>query len=181
MGNGDPTQTPPVYTNCYVSVEIKGLAGVTGDSDMPKLLFTSFTPPSWSTEVPKHKAYGGQSNILVVHGGTRNENWSPAQLGRGVDVNHTLFQWVQLIRQKGPNQGKLEISVTVQADPGTPAICVWHGTGAVISGFSHGASNAASNEILTESVTIDCETWDMMQGTGQPVPAAAGGGGGAGP
>jgi phage tail-like protein len=171
-----------------VSVVISGLTGVTGDSDMPKLLFNSFTPPSWSTETPKHKFYGGNSNIEIVHGGARNENWSPAQLGRGVDVNHTLFQWVQQIREKGPNGAKTDVSITVQAEAGTPPICVWHGTGAVITGFSHGASNASSNEVLTESVTIDAEHWDLMTGGGQAVAAASvspggggGGGGGGGP
>ncbi len=176
MANGDPQ----VYTNCYVAVEISGLDGVGGSSDMPKLLFNSFTPPSWSTESPKHKFYGDSGKTEVLQGGARNENWSPAQLGRGVDTSHVLFNWVQEIRQKGPTGAKKDIKITVQAPAGEDPICVWSGTGAVITQFSHGASNASSNEILTESVTVDAETWDMLDGSGQPIAGGPDGGGGGG-
>ena len=70
---------PQVYTNCYIAVEIKDLDGVGGSSDMPKLLFNSFTPPAWSTEAPKHKFYGDSGKTETLHGGARNENWSPAR------------------------------------------------------------------------------------------------------
>src|SRR5689334_12765588 len=105
---------PQVYTNCYIAVEIKDLDGVGGSSDMPKLLFNSFTPPAWSTEAPKHKFYGDSGKTETLHGGARNENWSPAQLGRGVDTTHTLFNWVQEIRQKGPTEAKKDVQITIQ-------------------------------------------------------------------
>ena len=173
-GNGDPQ----VYTNCYIAVQIQDLQGVGGADDMPSLLFNSFTPPTWSTETPKHKFYGKAGMTEILHGGARNENWSPAQLGRGVDTGHVLFNWVQEIRQKGPTSAKKDITITVQAPSGEDPICVWSGTGAVITQFSHGASNASSNEILTESVTIDAEAWDMKDGTGGDIAGGPNGGGG---
>jgi phage tail-like protein len=175
-GNGDG---PQVYTNCYVSVKIDGLDGVDG-SNMSTLLFNSFTPPSWSTETPKHKFYGDSGKTEVLHGGARNENWSAAQLGRGVDTGHVLFNWVQEIRQKGPTAAKKDVTITVQAPAGEQPICVWSGKGAVITQFGHGASSASSNEILTENVSIDAETWDMLDGGGQPIAGGPDGGGGGG-
>jgi phage tail-like protein len=161
-----------------VAVEISGLDGVSGGGDMAKLLFNSFTPPTWSTEAPKHKFYGDAGKTEILHGGARNENWSPAQLGRGVDTTHVLFNWVQEIRQKGPTQAKKDIKITVQAPAGEDPICIWSGTGAVITQYGQGASNASSNEILTENVTIDAENWDMLDGSGQPINGGPDGGGG---
>jgi phage tail-like protein len=158
---------PQVFTACYVQVEVDGLTGVDGTS-MNSLLFNSFTPPAWSTETPKHKFYGDQGKTEVLHGGARNENWSPAQLGRGVDTEYCLFNWVQEIRQKGPTEAKKDVKITVQ-EPGGTGIVVWSGTGAVITHYSQSASNASSNEILTEQVTIDAEKWDMLDGGGSPI------------
>lgn len=171
---------PQVYTNCYIAVEIKDLDGVGGDTDMPKLLFNSFTPPAWSTDTPKHKFYGGGGKTETLHGGARNENWSPAQLGRGVDTGHVLFNWVQEIRQKGPTDAKKDMTITIQEPGGQSSICVWSATGAVITQYSHGASNASSNEVLTESITVDAETWDMLDGSGSPINGGPDGGGGGG-
>lgn len=180
MGNGNGSGDTQVYTNCYVAVEISGLNGVGGDTDMPKLLFNSFTPPTWSTETPKHKFYGGSGKTETLHGGARNENWSPAQLGRGVDTSYALFNWVQEIRQKGPTAAKKDVKITVQEPAGAGAICVWSGTGAVITQYGQSASNAGANEILTENVTIDAETWDMLDGSGKPINGGPDGGGGGG-
>ncbi|HEY1517921.1 MAG TPA: phage tail protein [Solirubrobacteraceae bacterium] len=176
-GNGDG---PQVYTNCYVSVEITGLANVDQGASMAKLLFNSFTPPAWSTETPKHKFYGDQGKTEILHGGARNENWSPVQLGRGVDTQYVLYNWVQEIRQKGPTAAKKDVKITVQAPAGDQPICVWSGTGAVITQYGQSASNAAGNEILTENITIDAETWDMLDGGGQPINGGPDGGGGGG-
>jgi phage tail-like protein len=168
--------TPAVYTNCYVECVIPAVAE---SGQMAQLLFNSFTPPHWSTETPKHKFYGDQGKIEILHGGARNELWSPAQLGRGVDTDHILFNWVQEIRQKGPTNAKKDIQIKVQAPDGT-SLLVWSATGAVITQFSHAASNAATNEILTESVTIDAEAWDMLDGSGNPINGGPDGGGGGG-
>ena len=169
---------PQVYTNCYIAVEIKDLQGVSGSSDMPKLLFNSFTPPAWSTDTPKHKFYGDAGKTEILHGGARNENWSPAQLGRGVDTNHVLFNWVQEIRQKGPTEAKKDVQITIQQPGGQDAIEVWSATGAVITQYSQGASNASSNEILTENITLDAEKWDLLDGSGSPINGGPDGGGG---
>jgi phage tail-like protein len=160
---------PQVYTNCYIAIEITGLSGVSGSGDMPKLLCNSFTPPAWSTDTPKHKFYGDAGKTEVLHGGARNENWSPAQLGRAVDTEHVIFNWVQEIRQKGPTAAKKDVKITVQPPGAAQNIEVWSATGAVITQYSQGASNASSNEILTESVTLDAEKWDLLDGQGQPI------------
>jgi phage tail-like protein len=165
---------PQVYTNCYIEVDLGD-----GGGQMSTLLFNTFTPPAWSTETPKHKFYGDQGKTEILHGGARNENWTAAQLGRGVDTNYVLFNWVQQIRQQGAANAKKDIKITVQ-EPGGTGICVWSGTGAVITQYSHGASNAATNEILTESVSIDAEQWDMLDGNGSPIAGGPDGGGGGG-
>jgi phage tail-like protein len=174
---------PQVYTNCYVMVKITGgdsSSDIDGSSSMSTLLFNSFTPPTWSTETPKHKFYGDQGKTEILHGGARNENWSPAQLGRGVDTNYTLFKWVQSIRQKGPTGAKKDLEITVQAPAGDKPVCVWAATGAVITQYGQSASNAASNEIMTENVTIDAETWDLKDGGGGLIAGGPDGGGGGG-
>ena len=175
MANSNPT----VYTNCYIEVDIPNVAG---QGQMAQLLFMEYVPPEWKTETPKHKFYGDQGKIEVLHGGARNETWSPAQLGRGVDTDYVLFNWVQEIRQSGPTNAKKDIQIKVQAPDGS-SICVWSATGAVIIGYSQMASHAATNEILTERVTIDAEAWDMLDGGGNPInggPDGGSGGGGGG-
>jgi phage tail-like protein len=161
-------EDPIVYTNCYISVEIKEVT----EGEMGKLLFNSFTPPTWSTDAQKHKFYGNQATTQVLHGGARVETWGPAHLGRGVDTEHLLYKWVQEIRKKGPSSAKKEITIKVEApdESGNPTgICTWAATGAIITQFSQAASNASSNEIMTEDVTIEAETWDMKDGEGNPI------------
>jgi hypothetical protein len=63
---------------------------------------------------------------------------------------------------------------------GETPICVWSGTGAVITQYGQSASNASSNEILTENVTIDAEKWDMLDSNGSPIAGGPDGGGGGG-
>jgi phage tail-like protein len=175
VANG-PTQ---VYTNCYIECDIPSVAG---QGQMAQLLFNSFIPPEWSTQTPKHKFFGDQGKIEVLAGGARNEDWSPAQLGRGVDTGYVLYNWVQEIRQNGPTNAKKDIQIKVQAPDGS-SICVWSGKGAVITHFKHSQFLASSNEIVTESVTIDAEMWDMLDGGGNPInggPDGGGGGGGGG-
>jgi phage tail-like protein len=165
---------PQVYTACYISVSIDGLTGVDG-STMNTLLFSNFQPPSWSTQVPKHKFYGDQGKTETLHGGARNEDWTPCTLGRGVDTNHTMFNWVQEIRQKGPTEAKKDIKITVQ-EPGGTGIVVWSGTGAIVTSYGHGPSMASANDILAESIVIDAEKWDMLDGSGQPINGGPDGG-----
>lgn len=171
---------PQIYTNCYIALEITGQTGVGGSSDMPKLLCNSFTPPAWSTDTPKHKFYGDSGKTEILQGGARNENWSPAQVGRAVDTTHALFNWVQEIRQKGPTGAKKDVKITIQEPGGQTNIEVWSGTGAVITQYSQAASNASSNEIMTENITIDAEKWDLLDGSGQPINGGPDGGGGGG-
>jgi len=159
--------SPEIYTNCHITVTIPGISG-----GMNKLLFNSFTPPSWSTDAPKHKFYGENATTEVLHGGAQVENWGPAQLGRGVDKEHLLFQWVQEIRKKGPNAAKKDIEIKIEdmdESGSATGIAVWNGKGVIITNFSPGASNAATNEIMTESVTLEAEKWEMMDGEGSPI------------
>jgi phage tail-like protein len=161
-------EEPIVYTNCYISVEINEVT----EGEMGKLLFTDFTPPTWSTETHKHKFYGNQATTQVLHGGARVENWGPAHLGRGVDPEHILYKWVQEIRKKGPAGAKKDVTIKVEApdESGEPTgICTWVGTGAVITEFSQAASNASTNEIMTEEVAIEAEMWDMKDGEGSDI------------
>ena len=163
-----------VYTNCYVELDIPDVAQ---SGQMAQLLFNRFKAPHWSTETPKHKFYGDQGKIEILHGGARNESWTPAELGRGVDTGHVLFNWVQEIRQKGPANAQKDIQIKVLAADATP-LHIWSATGAVITAFSTADSNAATNEILTESVTIDAEKWDMLDGGGSAINGGPDGGGG---
>jgi phage tail-like protein len=161
MANGDQ---PVVYTNCLVTLQIDGVAEADG---MNKLLFNSFTPPSWSTEAPKHKFFNGKL-VETVHGGTINESWSPMQLGRGVDTAYTLYKWVEQVRQKPLEEAKKTVTVTVktQDDQG---VHVWIGEGAVITQYGHSAHNAATNETIIESVSIDAEKWRMADSGGSDI------------
>ncbi len=160
--------TPEVFTNCYITLEISEIT----QGEMGQMLFSSFTPPSWSTEASKHKYYGGKGTTEVLHGGARVENWGPAELGRGVETQHLLYKWVEQIKEKGPAAAKKDVKITVEAPgaEGSPTpICQWNGIGAIITNFSHAASNASSNEIMTESVTLDAEKWELLDGTGGKI------------
>jgi len=160
VANGDQ---PVVYTNCLVTLDIPGVT----DNGMEKLLFNSFTPPSWSTEAPKHKFFNGKL-VETVHGGTINESWSPMQLGRGVDKNYVLYKWVEQVRQKPVEEAKKTVTVTVktQDDDG---VHVWTGEGAVIVQYGQTAHSSATNETLLENVSIDAERWSMKDGGGSDI------------
>jgi phage tail-like protein len=168
--------SPTVYTNCHYEFLIPDVAD---SGQMAQLLFMEFKPAEWKTETPKHKFYGDQGKIEILQGGARNETWSQAELGRGVDSEHILFNWINQIRQQGPTGAKKDIQIKVLAPDGS-GVCIWSATGAVIVGYSQSASNAATNEILTERVMIDAESWDLLDGSGNPINGGPDGGGGGG-
>jgi phage tail-like protein len=154
---------PVVYTNCLVTLEIPGVT----DNGMDKLLFNSFTPPSWSTEAPKHKFFNGKL-VETVHGGTVNDSWSPAQLGRGVDKNYVIYKWIEQVRQKPIEQCKKDVTITVktQDDEG---VHVWSGTGVVPVSYGHGPHSSQANETLIETCSLEGETWHMKDGSGSDI------------
>ncbi len=167
------TTSPVIQTVTHISVSITspgGIpAGVAADS-MSTLLFSSCTPPSWSIDAPKHIFHGNSGAPEPVIAGIQNPKYGTMKLTQGWDQGHVLASWMNQISNPAIaiDQKKATVTVVFMDSTGQP-LFQWLGTGALLTAFSHSASNAASNDVLMVDATIDADTWVLSDSSGKPL------------
>jgi tail tube protein gp19 len=159
---------PPIQTVTHISVAFDGSAvsGVTADA-MATLLFSSCSPPDFSIDAPKHTFHGDKGAPEQIIAGVQNPTYGTMTLTQGWDPNHVLASWMNVIADpsKAITDKKVNVTVIFMDSTGT-ALFQWVGTGALLTGFSHSASDASSNGVLTINATIDADTWQLQGPSG---------------
>ncbi|MGO9973787.1 MAG: phage tail protein [Solirubrobacteraceae bacterium] len=161
------TTPPAIQTVTHVSVRIQGtsISGV-DPSSMNNLLFSSCTPPNWSIDAPKHIFHGNQGAPEPIIAGVQNPTYGTMTLSQGWDPGHVLASWMNKISDPSVAITDKKATVTVVfMDSTGNALFQWVGTGALLTSFTHSASDASSNGVLTITATIDADTW-QLQGSG---------------
>ena len=163
------TTTPPVVqTVTHISVTIDGtsVSGV-DPSAMNNLLFKSCTAPSWSIDAPKHVFHGNNGTPETIISSVQNPQYGTMTLVGGWDPNNVLAHWMNQISDPSVQMSDKKATVTVQfLDSTGTGLFQWVGTGAILTGFSHSPSDAASNAVLTITATIDADSWALCQSGG---------------
>jgi hypothetical protein len=161
--------TPPaIQTVTHISVAMDGTAvsGVTADQ-MAQLLFSSCSPPDFSIDAPKHTFHGDKGAPEQIIAGVQNPSYGTMTLTQGWDPGHVLASWMNVIADpsKAITDKKVNITVIFMLSTGEP-LFQWVGTGALLTGFSHSASDASSNGVLTINATIDADKWQLQGPSG---------------
>jgi hypothetical protein len=161
------TTPPPVQTVTHISVQLAGAISVGGSSGMDQLLFTSCTPPNWSIDAPLFTYHGNKGAPQAVIPGVINPTYGTMTLTGGWDQGGTLASWMKIISDTSKTIAQKTCTVTVQfLQSDNTQIFQWVGTNALLTGFSHSASDASSNGVLTVNATITAETWELQTGGG---------------
>jgi hypothetical protein len=165
-----PATPPAVVTVSHITVNITGtgVGNSAGSANMETLLFSSCSPPNWSIEAPKHIFHGKDGTPQSIIGSVQNPTYGTMTLTQGWDPNHVLASWMNYIAkpENKIEDKKATITVTFMDSTGQTALFQWIGTGALLTGFTHAASDASSNGVLTISATIDADTWTLAGPTG---------------
>lgn len=133
----------------HFKLDLKGAQG--------GLLFNSVSMPTGTLDIPDFKTWDANGNPVNSVGGGTQVNWSDIQLTRGVDTDKQLYEWFQLVREKGvTTDSKKDITLTVCDSQGT-ALHTWNVTGAVINSYGMAGADAATMAVLIESVSIKFE------------------------
>jgi phage tail-like protein len=159
MGTGS---TPPdVYTISYVTVSIQDVAQ---DSNMSTLLFQSAKPPDWSVEAPKHVFHGDKGAPESIIAAVQKPQYGSMTLTQGWDKDGVLAKWMGTISDPGKaiTDKKKQIDVNFMTSDGN-ALFTWHADHALLTGYSHSASDASSNAVLSVTATIDADDWQLFQ------------------
>lgn len=163
------TTLPPVQTVTHISVQIQGnsISGVDGSSSMAQLLFSACTPPNWSIEAPKHIFHGNDGTPETIISSVQKPTYGTMTLKQGWDPNHVLASWMNAISDpsKSIDDKKAQVTVVFMDSTSQP-LFQWVGTGALLTSFSHSASDASSNSVLTIDATIDADTWQLQGSSG---------------
>jgi phage tail-like protein len=129
------------------------------------LLFYSVTPPSGSLDTREFKTWDAQGLPINSIGGGRQVTWSPVTLSKGVDTDNKLYEWFKTVLEKGATaETKKDVKITVMAEDGTTTLHIWNLTGAVITDYGHSASNAQTNEVLVQNITLKYENATLEAG-----------------
>jgi phage tail-like protein len=167
MGNGD---TPPeVYTVSHVAVTIDGIT----DGEMNKLLFNSAKPPDWSIEAPKHTFHGDKGSVESIISAVQNPSYTTMTLTQGWDEGAVLAKWRATVTDpsKAITDKKKHVKVDFLKSDGS-ILFSWDAQQALLTGYSHSGSDAASNAVLTVTVTIDADQWQQLDSGGTPIAGA---------
>lgn len=167
------TSTPAeVYTVSHVAVAIAGITDSAGG--MNNLLFSSAKPPDWSIEAPKHVFHGDSGQVETIISAVQNPRYGTMTLTQGWDEKGCLAQWMGLIEDasKAIADKKKQVDVDFFKSDGTTKLFTWHADAALLTGYTHSASDAASNAVLTVTATIDADKWELKDGSGQPFAAS---------
>jgi hypothetical protein len=161
--------TPPaVITVTHVTVSITGTS-ITGvdPSAMTNLLFTSCKPPDWSIDAPQFVYHGNKGAPQTVIPAVMQAKYGTMSLTQGWDPNHVLASWMNKISD--PTVAITDKKATVTAvfnDSTNQPLFQWVGTGALLTSFSHSASDANSNGVLMINATISADSWQLQGGSG---------------
>lgn len=147
-------ETPTVQGSHHVKIE-----GVPGAE---ALLFHAVTPPSGTLTGEFFETWDGQNKIMKHALGHQKVAWSDCTISRGVDDNADLFTWFKDTLEKGADETKTDITISVFGPDGSQ-ICCWNMTGAVINSYTASALSAQTNEVLTEQVSITAENVELVR------------------
>jgi hypothetical protein len=162
------TAPPPVYTVSNIAVTIAGITDSAGG--MNALLFSSCTPPAWSIDAPKH-IFHGQAGPESIISSIQKPTYGTMTLTQGWDQNYCLAKWKALIEDPSQaiDQKKKDVKVDFLQSDGTTILFSWHTTAGLLTGYTHAASDASSNAVLTVTATIDADTWEQLDSSGSPI------------
>jgi hypothetical protein len=162
--------TPTVYTITNVVVTIQGITDSAGG--MGKLLFNSCKAPEWSIDAPKHLFHGDQGPESIIST-IQKPTYGTMTLSQGWDENYCLAKWKALIEKPDAtiDEKKKDVKVDFMKSDGQTILFSWHAEKGLLTHYSHAGSDPASNAVLTVSATIDADTWEQLDGSGQPITA----------
>src|SRR5918997_4981766 len=104
------------------------------------------------SEVVEHKEVdaNGRQRTIKVNGA---EKYSNIELKRGVDVDKGLYEWRQMVVDKGPDGARTDCTLELLDYDGS-AIATYTITQAWPVKYTGVAMNAGSNEIAVEGITL---------------------------
>jgi hypothetical protein len=165
----------PVQTVTHISVQLTGAVSAGGSDQMNQLLFTACSPPDWSIDAPVFTYHGNDGAPTTAIPGVMKPTYGTMTLSGGWDQAGTLASWMTLISDTSKTIDQKTCTVTVQFLDNTGAqVLQWVGNNALMTSFSHSASDASSNGVLMVNVSITAAEWVLTSGSG------GGGGGGGG-
>ena len=91
-------------------------------------------------------------------------------LTQGWDEGYCLAKWKATIAD--PSKAITDKKKHVKVDflkPDGSILFSWDAQQALLTGYSHSASDAASNSVLTVTATIDADDWQQLDGNGSPI------------
>jgi phage tail-like protein len=150
-------ETPQVHVNCHLTLDIPEIA--------EGLLFTQFSPPNISvphTEFPTFAGNGLPVNSIT---GGKKFQWGTASFARGVDPDGKIMTWLNQFKDEGITKDtKKTVIAHVMDESGQSILQTWTFHGAVIADYNVSAINAASNEVLTETMTLRFDDAELTPG-----------------
>ena len=112
------------------------------------------------SEVVEHKEVdaNGRQRTIKVNGA---EKYSNIELKRGVDVDKGLYEWRQMVVDKGPDGARTDCTLELLDYDGS-AIATYTITQAWPLKYSGVSMNAGGNEILVEEIEIAHEGFERV-------------------
>jgi hypothetical protein len=160
---------PPVQTVSHITVAIEGSQSIATADQMDQLLFSACQPPDWSVDAPKHTFHGNDGVPSNIISSVQKPTYGTMTLTQGWDPGHVLAKWKYLIEQPGEIDTKKMKVTVIFMDSNKQALFQWSAEKALLTGFSHSGSDAASNGVLTITATIDADEWVLGDSGGQPL------------
>jgi hypothetical protein len=92
-------------------------------------------------------------------------------LTQGWDQGYCLAKWRAVIEDTNTpiDQKKKDVKVDFMESDGQTILFSWHTSAGLLTGYTHAASDASSNAVLTVTATIDADTWEQLDGSGSPI------------
>jgi phage tail-like protein len=138
-----------VYGSYHFKLSIDGI-----DSD---LLFNTFSPPQLSLDGVHFYTWDANGNPIPSTGGGKQPIPGEWSIGRARDDKHALYDWFKKIHDEGAATNKKDCTVAAMSPDGSTTLHTWNLKGTIITGYSHSAANAQSQEILVETANLKSE------------------------
>jgi phage tail-like protein len=116
------------------------------------LVFRECSGMGSETEITEHRATDARGKPFVhkVAGATK---WSNITLKRGVDMNKTLWDWRQQVITEGPNDARVDGTITLMNADGTPILTYSFLQGWPVK-YGGVTLNASTNDVALEEIVI---------------------------